>query len=142
MPRNVEVDEAELAELREGGGVAKETQKARDKAFSDFDDFVKKKVGSSIDSVIKEREKGSELVVNLLGEYFFTLRVDGGNDTAVWPKKSYADKIRSHIKQSLIIRYQLDPTDPGKFPDAPRRWKSFVDKLAKEVDKTNTELTS
>ena len=121
MPKNIEVNEQELQDLRDGGGVSKSTQKSRDKAYSEFEEYVNSKIGDTIASILRSREKGSELIVDLLGEYFFTMRVESSDGSEAWPKKSYAEKIRSHIKESLINKFQLDPTDGGKYPEAPKR---------------------
>ena len=48
------------------------------------------------------------------------------------PKKNYASKLRTSIKMQILSDYRFDITDPILFPNAAKRWKSFVDKLVEE----------
>ena len=132
MPSNVVMDEAELNELEEGGGLKSNTVNTRARQFKDFCEFVKQKSdGSDLHTLMMMGEDGRNTVVNLMGLYFFTMRVlvDGKPE---WPKKGYAEKIRSSIKMSILNEYKVDITDQGLFPEAGKKWKSFCDKLAKE----------
>ena len=137
MPHNAEVSEADLAALEDGGGLAKRTVKDRAKHFDDFNLYVKDQSGGKdIKNLMGEgagdkAKEGQESVVKHLGKYFFTMRVtiDG---TEMWPKKAYAEKVRSNIKMSILEEYKIDITDKGLFPTGAKNWKSFCEKLVKE----------
>ena len=52
-------------------------------------------------------EAGKASAVKILGEYFFLMRVFVHYEE-VWPKKGYAEKIRSNIKMSIKNQFHID----------------------------------
>ena len=133
MPRNILMEEEELLELEQGGGLTKGTETVRAKHYKDFEEFVKEKSeGKDIDALmLEDNSVGLQSFVKLLSRYFFTMRVLS-NGEEIWPKKGYAEKIRSNIKMVILIKYKVDITDKGMFPEAAKNWKSFLEKLVKE----------
>ena len=132
MPSNVVLELSELLELEQGGGLAENTKACRAKQYKDFCEYIQlNSGGSNIEALMTEIEDGRNTVVKLMGQYFFTMRVlvEGKLE---WPKKGYAEKIRSNIKMSILSEFKVDITDKGLFPDSAKNWKSFCEKLAKE----------
>ena len=135
MPRNVEMDQEELIDLLSGGGLTKGTEAVRARQYGDFCEYVKQKSAGGAGDIVALMEDGGEAgiatVVKLLGEYFFSMRVLV-NDEELWPKKGYAEKIRSNIKIAIKKQFKIDITDKALFPEAAKNWKSFCEKLVKE----------
>lgn len=133
MPRNVLIEEADLIALQEGGGLARKTETVRAKHYKEFFEYVKGMTGDDLETLLGEGggEEEHQRIVKLLGTYFFTMRVIV-NGEEIWPKKAYAEKIRSNIKMSILHKFKVDITDPGQFPESAKNWKSFCEKLAKE----------
>ena len=130
MPTNTVVSEEELVRLEEGGGLEEETLKTRDRHYKFFLDFVTEDVkGVSIEELLGS-EAGRQQLTTSLGKFFFTLRVKASDDgEEKHPKRSYAEKIRSSIKCSMIDNFKVDITDPILFPEASKKWKSFISEL-------------
>lgn len=59
-------------------------------------------------------------------------RIKSNTGEELWPKKGYAEKIRSYLKMSISNKFQVDITDTKLFPEAAKHWKSFCDQLVKE----------
>ena len=132
MPRHVVLDVDELLELEQGGGLSKRTQSCRATHYKNFCEFVTQNSGGNdLNALMTNVEDGKELVVKLMGQFFFIMRVNI-NGKLEWPKKGYAEKIRSNIKMSILNEFQVDITDKGIFLESARNWKSFCEKLAKE----------
>ena len=132
MPSHVVLDLSELLELENGGGLKAGTINCRAKQYNDFCEFVKQNSeNQDIKSLMTEVEGGKETVIKLLGQFFFTMRVKV-EGSLQWPKKGYAEKIRSNIKMSILADFKIDITDKGLFPESDKNWKSFCERLVKE----------
>ena len=59
------------------------------------------------------------------------MRVTQADGTQILPKKSYAEKIRSQVKMSILEQYQVDIMDKGKFPLMEKRWRAFISELVR-----------
>ena len=137
MPSHRELSAAEEEEFEKGGGLKKKTLEDRARegvAFYEF--FDSKAEGEKIEDLVKT-ELGRETLSKIFSSYFFSMEVEGGER----PKKNYANKIRSHIKCHILEEKKFDITDPALFPRAAKRWKSFMNTLAKEgrADTTHKE---
>ena len=132
MPTNVDVTDDELLKLEQGGGLAESTIAARAKQFKDFNEFVIKETGKDIAAHVTAGEDGKKSVVNVLGKYFFSMRVTVNGGVKEWPKKGYAERIRSNLKMTILNEFKFDITDKGLFPQSARHWKSFLEQLVKE----------
>ena len=135
MPRNVEMGEDELIDLLNGGGLSKDTEAVRARQYGDFDEYVKQKSveGIDIEALIEGvGDAGKASFMKMLGEYFFSMRVLLKDGEEVWPKKGYAEKIRSNIKISFKNHFKFDIMDKANFPEVDKNWKSFCEKLVKE----------
>ena len=133
MPRNVEISDADLATLEEGGGLSKRTLLERDRQFEEFDIFVKKmsQGKKDVEDLLGGGDKeGQEELVKLVSTYFLTMRVVV-NGEEMWPKKGYAEKVRSNLKMSILSKYNVDITNKGLFPSACKNWKAFCEQLVK-----------
>ena len=128
MPSHRELSAQEEEEFDKGGGLKKKTLEDRARegaAFQEF--FTDKSDGDKLEDLIKT-EQGREKISKIFTSYFFSMEVEGGER----PKKNYACKIRSHLKCFLLEELKFDITDPALFPRAAKRWKSFMNTLAKE----------
>ena len=60
----------------------------------------------------------------------YSLRVTARDDgSEKLPKKGYASKIRSNLKSFMMEKFRVDITDASLFPNASRKWKSFINEL-------------
>ena len=64
-----------------------------------------------------------------MGRFFFSLRVTANDGVEKLPKKGYAGKIRSNLKCAILDKYRVDIQDALIFPNASKKWKSFVNQL-------------
>ena len=130
MPTNVVITEAEREELEAGGGLKPDTAKDRARAYKQFVSYVEAESDKKVDELIASDDGVTELG-KLFSTYFFTLRVPGkkADDELLWPKKGYAEKIKSHLKLSMIEHHKLDLTDPVRFPDFSQKFNAFLAKL-------------
>lgn len=132
MPRNITIEEEVYDRLEDGGGLNKETLRVREMNFECFEKFVRSdNPDTSIEGLLKTDE-GKVVFGDILGRFFFSLRVVAADDgTEKLPKRRYAEKIRSNIKCVMVERFKVDITDPASFPQAAKRWKSFLAELVK-----------
>ena len=139
MPTHVLVAREDLDKLEEGGGLSAVTIKDRERHYNFLLDFLRKEKGDDFDlGVFLETEAGRDEITDLIGRFFFTMRVEAVDDgTEKLPKRKYAEKIRSSIKCTIQNLYRLDITDPCLFPQAAKRWKAFVSEL---VAKNRSEV--
>ena len=138
MPKNVEVAAEDIERLEEGGGLAKTTLKDRERHYRTFLEFLSKETGGdgNLEDMLKS-EEGRDELSNVIGRFFFTMRVDATDDgQEKLPKRKYAEKVRSSVKCSIQSLYRVDITDPCLFPQAAKRWKAFMAEL---VDKNRAE---
>ena len=132
MPQNVQISDDLLTALEEGGGLAPRTLKDRAKSYEDFKNFVKSE-GHDINQLMAEGgDDGKKVLGKTFGRYFFTMRIKSNTGEELWPKKGYAEKVRSHIKMSISEEFQVDITDTKVFPEAAKNWKAFCEQLVKE----------
>ena len=130
MVHHIVLDESELENFQEGGGLEKDTINTRKKIYTNFETFMQSK-GSKDIGVMFETAEGCQKFTDLLGEYFITMRVKKKDGSILMPKRGYAEKIRSNLKMSILERFKLDITDRAKFPLAEMRWRSFTGELVK-----------
>ena len=133
MGKHVRLSAEEEANLEEGGGVKKDTQKERDRFTVQFAEFVSEQTLRSVGDLLSPENKTEEVLkhdrdeVSLqFSRFFWMLRVDvwvlkwqfmsiflsvifqvknGENKGKVSrkPMASYANKVKSHIKTAIIM---------------------------------------
>ena len=103
MPFAVEVGEQELKEYEEGGGLAKETLATRKRHFDYFLEYLKTQTDEDIETLLKS-SKGREKFTDIFGKMFLTMRVKLTDGKSRVPKYSYAEKMKSNIKMTMMTR--------------------------------------
>ena len=134
MPFNVEITEDERGKLEQGGGLKPNTILDRERIYNDFNKFVLGNCGgkSIEDLVLSQSAEDIERLGDYFSNYFFTMRVPDEEGKPQWPKKGYAEKIKSNIKMAVIEKHSIDLTDPSRFPNFSKKWRSFIVKLVEE----------
>ena len=118
MPRNVLIDDEELERLEEYGGLEAETVKTRDTNYMWFVKYVESEGFEFVE--LFASEDGREKFCDVFSRFFFSLRVNCRDDgKEKMPKKAYAEKIKSNIKNKIIEEYKVDISDPILFPNLP-----------------------
>ena len=153
MPRNILVPQEDLQRMEEGGGLCPVTVKDRERHYKYLLEFLSKETGGEDIDVgnLLESEDGRDQLANLIGRFFFSMRVEAADDgTEKLPKRKYAEKIRSSIKCTIQNLYCVDITDPCLFPQASKKWKAFIAELVannrsevdhhEEIDPVTVEL--
>ena len=125
------IDDEELEQLEEFGGLEAETVKTRDTNYMWFVKYVESEGFEFVE--LFASEDGREKFGDVFSRFFFSLRVkckDDGKEKL--PKKAYAEKIKSNIKIKIVEEYKVDVYDPILFPNLPNKWKAFVAELVKK----------
>ena len=127
MPFNVEITEDERGKLEQGGGLKPHTLIDRERMYNDCNKFVLGNAGgkSIEDLVLSQSAEDIERLGDCFSNYFFTMRVPDEEGKPQWPKKGYAEKIKSNIKMAVIEKHSIDLTDPSRFPNFSKNWRSF-----------------
>ena len=131
MPTHIVIDDEELERLEEFGGLESETVKTRETNYNWFVKYVESD-GFELAELFAS-EDGREKFCDVFSRFFFSLHViciDEGKEKM--PKKAYAEKIKSNIKNKIIEEYKVDITDTILFPNLPNKWKAFVAELVKK----------
>ena len=132
MPRNVTISEDDIERLEDGGGLNKNTLRCREAHYKCFVDFLQTDTPEDTIEELLKSEEGKIRLGDILGRFFFSLRVLAADDgTEKFPKRRYAEKIRSNIKCKIVELHKVDIVDPVNFLQAVKRWKSFVAELVK-----------
>ena len=136
MPFNVSLTEQDVEVLEEGGGLKPNTIADRKRIFNNFDVYVEGQIGQSIETLMScnenEREENENKLGDLFSTYFYSLRIKDKDGNPQWPKKGYADRIKSNIKTAVLESCGIDLTDAGKFPNHSKKWKAYIAKLVDE----------
>jgi hypothetical protein len=128
MPSNRELTSEEKEEVRKGGGISKRSMEDRVRDTAHFMRYFDTKAeGVKIEEMVST-EEGRAKVTEIFSEYFVSMTIQGGE----LPKKGYAEKLRSNIRNGLKTDFQFDVMDSMMFPDSAKRWKAFVEILSKE----------
>ena len=127
MPRNVVLSVEEEEIFENGGGLAKKTLYDRKRECDYFYSFFKEESSEQLEDLIKT-EEDRDKISKILSKFFWSMHVKEGTR----PKKNYATKMRSNIKNQVLIDYKFDILDNVMFPNTERRWTSFCHKLAEE----------
>ena len=104
MPRNILVPQEDLQRMEEGGGLCPVTVKDRERHYKYLLEFLSKETGGEDIDVgnLLESEDGRDQLANLIGRFFFSMRVEAADDgTEKLPKRKYAEKIRSSVKCTI-----------------------------------------
>ena len=130
MPRNIVLDEEAVETLEQGGGLKADTVKTREQHFRHLEAYVLEAEPNTKFEVLLESEEGRKRLEELIGLFFYSLRVTAKDDgSEKLPKRGYALKIRSNLKCFIMEQFRVDITDPILFPNSSRKWKSFINEL-------------
>ena len=130
MPRNVVLDEEAVEALEQGGGLKADTVRTREQHYKHLEEYVQEAEPSTTIEALLQSEEGRRKLEDLIGLFFFTLRVTARDDgTEKLPKKGYALKIRSNLKCAIMEKFRVDITDASLFPNSARKWRSFISEL-------------
>ena len=139
MPGNIDIpdDDPELLRLEAGGGLQARTLQDRLRHTNNFKAFINKETAGLTLGELLAGEEGKKRLDFLIGKFFNTMTVisgisEDGEPIHKKPKLGYAQKIRGCLKNSIIDEFKIDIYDPIYFPEASRRWKSFMDDLAEK----------
>ena len=100
-----------------------DTLKTREQHYKHIETYVKE-----AENLLKFMD-GRVRFEEFLGRFFFSLRVTANDGVKKLPKKGYAGKIRSNLKCAILDKYRVDIQDASIFPNASKKWKSFVNQL-------------
>ena len=103
MPVNEEIDENQLEEYIEKGGLNPQTTAKRKRVVDGFHRYVSGKE-KEVAALLEQPEELEETLIS----YFGSLKVVKPGKNPELPKKGYLDLIKSHLKQ-----YILKETDKG-----------------------------
>ena len=130
MPRNIVLDEEAVETLEQGGGLKAETVKTRELHYKYLEAYVQEAEPSTTIEVLTQSEDGRRRLEELIGLFFYSLRVTAKDDgSEKLPKKGYALKIRSNIKCYILEHFRVDITEVSLFPNSAKKWKSFMSEL-------------
>ena len=124
MPYNVVISEEEKGRLLEGGGLKANTIQDRERMYKNFNEFVTDNAGGKTveDLVTSESVEDLDKLGDCFTDYFFTMRVPDKEGKLLWPKKGYAERIKSNLKVTVKEKHQIDLTDETKFPNFNKKW--------------------
>ena len=84
MPLNEELSLDDELQLAKGGGLKKRTIEDRRRDFNYFQQYFEETNKTDYDmATMLTTEVGRQMFADILGRFFYTMRVEGGN----WPKK-------------------------------------------------------
>ena len=127
MPRNIVLDEEAVETLEQGGGLKADTVKTREQHLEAY--VLEAEPNTKVE-VLLESEEGRKRLEELIGLFFYSLRVTAKDDgSEKLPKRGYALKIRSNLKCFIMEQFRVDITDPILFPNSSRKLKSFINEL-------------
>ena len=130
MPRNIVLDEEAVETLEQGGGLKADTVKTREQHYKHLEAHVLEAEPDTTIEVLLQSEEGRGRLEELIGLFFYSLRVTARDDgSEKLPKRGYALKIRSNLKCSMMEKFRVDITDASLFPNSSRKWKSFINEL-------------
>ena len=129
-PTNAQLSEQELREFEEIGALKEATVKDRERHVKYFSDYIEERIVTEAENLkeLFSTQGGRDLFSKHFSEFFLSLRVRGGD----FPKKGYAENIRSSIKANVLRDTGSDIFNPEKFPQMVENWKKYSRKLAQE----------
>ena len=119
MPCNIVLDEEAVETLEQGGGLKADTVKTREQHYKHLEAYVLEAEPDTTIEVLLQSEEGRGRLEELIGLFFYSLRVTARDDgSEKLPKKC-----------SIMEKFRVDITDASLFPNSSRKWKSFINEL-------------
>ena len=113
MPGHGEIDDQEIQDLVQNGGLKSDTLQKRKKVGADFTKFVDETLSTTVKELLAlERSVLEQAIIKYFGTLTVSQRKEDGSMVQVVPKRNTLDGYRSNLKQFILIKsdMQIDIT--------------------------------
>ena len=96
----------------------------RERIYINFDLFMANNIGGKGvgDLVSIQSAEDLDKLGDCFIDYFFNMRVRDKDGRPQWPKKGFAERIKSNLKMAVMEKHQIDLTDASNIPNFIEKW--------------------